>query len=81
MVAGTTTANPVVSVDLYSVDFQVCGGIDPLLLGATDAVLQGVLVVVMKDTLDVIPATAVARDAKEKHSTFSRWKSRNRMVR
>jgi hypothetical protein len=81
MVVGTTTGNPVVSADLYSVGFQVCGVIGPLLLGATDAVSRGVLAVAMRETQGVIPATGVAQDAKAKCSTFSRWKSRKRMVR
>lgn len=77
MAVETTTGNPVVSADLYSAGFQVCGVIGPLLL---DAVLRGVLEVVIRDTLDVTLATVAARDAKGKRWTFSRWKSLNQMA-
>lgn len=80
MAVETTTGNPVVSADLYSAGFQVCGVIGPLLLGAMDAMLWGVLEVVIRDTLDVTLATAAARDAKGKRWTFSRWKSLNQMA-
>lgn len=49
MVVGTMTGNPVVSADLYSVGFQVCGVIGPLLLGVTGAVPRGVLAGAMRD--------------------------------
>ncbi|MGI9466066.1 MAG: hypothetical protein ACR2OA_02970 [Rubripirellula sp.] len=81
MAVGITTGNPAVNAELYSVGFLVCGVIEPHLLGATDVGIRGVLAVAMRDTLDVIPATAVARDAKAKHLTFNRWKSRKQMVR